>query len=643
MQQRVDHCRICAEVWDAAAKKRLTAWKLLAVQADEAPDWPLPAAKVFTPKYKLPAISDYREPAPAVGMSMVSEQKLREVYEEAGLVASQALEEVCNDIRHGADIGCKGEFRKPSRSGNAPSAFDVGAQVTDSIASWLDKGFVVGPIDKDDLPPDIKINGIMCREKPNGSARVIMNFSAPKGRSVNEGIDKKEFPATMSSTGKWIAILEKAGRGAWMAKCDWSEAYKHLAVRPEDIRLQYFQWLGKYFAEICLVFGAVSSAGLYDRLAKVVLVVVIALAGFSAEMVCQYLDDTCAAAPAGRKAELEKFYQTYSTVARRVGVLLADTADPDKAFAPCTKGVVLGVEYDTVAWTWRIPREKAARFIQQLRTLIASDSMRQDDIWRIVGRVVHYAPLIPDGKFNIDCFMLANKHSDERDAQVPITDKLRRQAGFWILMMKLCSGTSGIPDLSAGFPAWTTEVFTDAAGGSLNGIGRGCGGVAGNWWFYLPWSRKVNCGVKAADGKKLSKKLSALELVGPLVAVSAAAQFGLGDPMRIWVDNFGSVRIWKKGYSSSCALCNTLVKAMATVAAAFGCRVTLEKIRRCSTKPAILADLLSKADFRRFWALRSQECNRDPSAIPKSILAWVANPVPDEHLGTRILRDLGMR
>jgi hypothetical protein len=109
------------------------------VQADEAPDWPLPAAKVFTPKYKLPAISDYREPAPpefweifpsrapAVGRSMVSEQKLREVYEEAGLVASQALEEVCNDIKHGADIGCKEEFR----SGNAPSAFDFGAQVTE--------------------------------------------------------------------------------------------------------------------------------------------------------------------------------------------------------------------------------------------------------------------------------------------------------------------------------------------------------------------------------------------------------------------------------------------------------------------------------------------------------------------------------
>jgi hypothetical protein len=387
----------------------------------------------------------------------------------------------------------------------------------------------------------------------------------------------------------------------------------------------------------------VSSAGLYDRLAKVVLAIVIVLAGFSKEMVCQYLDDACAAAPASRKDELERFYATYQEVAARVGVLLADTSDPDKAFGPSTNGVILGVEYDTVAWTWRIPQEKAARFMLQLRELAAAQTVRQDEIWKIVGRVIHYAPLFPAGKFNIDYFMEANKRSTERDFPVPISSGLRRQALFWIFMIKLCSGTVGIPDPSAGFPAWTVEVFTDAAGGSLSGLGRGCGGVSGPWWFYLRWPRKINCGVKAADGKKLSKKLSALELVGPLVAISAASQLGPGLPMRVWVDNIGSVLIWKKGYSSSCALCNTIVKAMATVAAALGCRLTVEKTRRCSSKPAILADALSKANFRAFWAARPPGSNVDPFRVPPSILAWVANPRADDDLGTRVLRDIGLR
>ena len=49
--------------------------------------------------------------------------------------------------------------------------------------------------------------------------------------------------------------------------------------------------------ELCLIFGGVSSAGIFDRLAKVVLFIVIQKAGFRADMVCQHLDDCCAAAP----------------------------------------------------------------------------------------------------------------------------------------------------------------------------------------------------------------------------------------------------------------------------------------------------------------------------------------------------------
>jgi hypothetical protein len=70
----------------------------------------------------------------------------------------------------------------------------------------------------------------MCRAKPNGSARIILNMSAPAGCSVNEGIDKDRFPATMSSTAKWLAVLNNCGRNCHIMKVDWSDAYKHIHV-----------------------------------------------------------------------------------------------------------------------------------------------------------------------------------------------------------------------------------------------------------------------------------------------------------------------------------------------------------------------------------------------------------------------------
>ena len=66
----------------------------------------------------------------------------------------------------------------------------------------------------------------------------------------------------MSSTKKWLAVLDIAGRGCSMLKLDWASAYKHIAVRTEDIVLQYFSWLGMDFVELCLMLGCRSSAGL---------------------------------------------------------------------------------------------------------------------------------------------------------------------------------------------------------------------------------------------------------------------------------------------------------------------------------------------------------------------------------------------
>ena len=167
--------------------------------------------------------------------------------------------------------------------------------------------------------------------------------------------------------------------------------------------------------------------------------------------------------------------------------------------------------------------------------------------------------------------------------------------------------------------------------------------MVGGWWFFLPWSKAINCGDKAEDGKRFAKKLSALELVGPLVVVAASPEICRRQPVRVWVDNAGSVRIWEKGYSSSCRLCTTIVKATATVAAALGCRLEVEKIRRCSSPGAVMADALSQGDFRRFRAAAAEGGVRPavlPAVVPRAIGRWLARPVPDDDLGERILREM---
>jgi hypothetical protein len=230
-----------------------------------------------------------------------------------------------------------------------------------------------------------------------------------------------------------------------------------------------------------------------------------------------------------------------------------------------------------------------------------------------------------------------------RHNTVFLSAALKKQLWFWLTIVKASSGCCHIPAPAFPLPAWAVDFFTDSAGGSMDGSARGAGGVCGRWWFQIPWGNKINGGALAGDGKKLGRKMSALELVGPLACLAAGLPLCRGRPVKIWVDNSGSVHIWRKGYATTCQLSSCLVRAIACIADSVDCRVDLVDVRRCSSTGPILADDLSKGLFSRFKAnaaAANWTINTLPSPVPTALLKWVANPVADDDLGLRILHEL---
>lgn len=621
------------------------------------------AKKVFKPKHpELPRLQSYKGKASKdfwdkfpknytwPGKSLIDARELEKLGKALNLI-DERFETVLNDIRHGALLGCRGEARLPTRSSNSTSAYEFGWQVTDAIACWASKGFVHGPVAPAAVPKNAKVNGIMVREKPNGSVRVILNLSAPKERGVNAGIKKEDFPAKMSSTSKFLEVLDRAGRGCEMVKIDWSDAYKHCAVAASDLDLQWFKWLGMYFCELDLIFGGVSSVGIYDRLAKVVLSVVQGISGMPKDLICQHLDDVCAAAPAGSGLAL-KFDKAYAAVAKQIGVKLAPRDEPDKSFGPSTQGIVLGVMYDTVNWTWAVPQDRLDIIINLIWDVLEAKEVPSKMFESLVGKIVHVKPLVPDARFHVSELQRAvgdirreAKQQELAGVEEPIwvqkTDLMVAQLHYWRVVLPACSGKIPIPNPRQGVPAMVDHFYTDAAGGSLSAPGQGLGGVGRGWWSYLAWPRPINGDKRSVDGKRLGGKLSFLELLGPLLVVAAGVKVCGGRDVCIWVDNIGSVQIFKRGYSTTCSYSTCVARAIAVVAARISCRVYVEKITRCSTREAEAADALSKADFDRFAG-----CWRGPlpemSRPPKALMAWLNNPDTSAPLGELILRDLGL-
>jgi hypothetical protein len=71
---------------------------------------------------------------------------------------------------------------------NAPSAIGKGPYIMDAVASWIEKGYVVGTFKK---PPfeHYRVNPLMAATQKT-EVRLILNVSSPKGNSINEAKDE---------------------------------------------------------------------------------------------------------------------------------------------------------------------------------------------------------------------------------------------------------------------------------------------------------------------------------------------------------------------------------------------------------------------------------------------------------------------
>ena len=247
----------------------------------------------------------------------------------------------------------------------------------------------------------------------------------------------------------------------------------------------------------------------------------------------------------------------------------------------------------------------------------------------------------------IDHIIRHNNYSEDRAAMVKLEPGFKAQLSFWQKILPLCSSNIKIPNPDIQLPPWAIDFYSDAAGGSWTNPGQGVGALdTKGWWVYLPWSKNINTGKLSITGKRLDRSMSVLELMGPLLVVSAGYSKCKNSAVRVWVDNQASVNIWHKGYSYKCKLSTTIVKAIHTVAVGLQCNLSIEKITRCSNGYAYLADCLSKARFDKFWdhaSVMDLKVALDMAWIPKAIMKWSINPVEDDYLGQKILEELSQR
>ena len=154
----------------------------------------------------------------------------------------------------------------------------------------------------------------------------------------------------------------------------------------------------------------------------------------------------------------------------------------------------------------------------------------------------------------------------------------------------------------------------------------------------MPWPSIIRENRQNSQGVRFAHKLSYLEGFGALVGLTTVPGLIRNSNAVLYNDNSGFVNAYAKKHSP-CPYLYSVAKAVHDVALGLNCKVRVVKTKRCSGLGERAADALSKGDWNQAWELIPMK-QEDPAYIPRTLIQWITNPVPDMHLGSRVLSEM---
>ena len=264
-------------------------------------------------------------------------------------------------LTYGWPVSATNPVELISTAHNHPSAAAFGGDIEHYLETELGYGAILGPFREPPFP-NYHCSPLMTRHKKGSPhRRVILDLSWPKGAALNDCIPDGEYMGEayifhLPTVDFMAKRLRELGPGAYMYKTDLARAYRQLRVDPVDWPLLGMTYNGQYYFDICPPFGMRTSALMMQRTTSAV-TTFHGRAGFITEA---YIDDMGGA---------EDSYRGAGNGLASLQHILHDLGleeNPEKVVPPTQRLTWLGIEFDSVAMTMRIPDSK----IQEINVIL---------------------------------------------------------------------------------------------------------------------------------------------------------------------------------------------------------------------------------------------------------------------------------
>ncbi len=265
--------------------------------------------------------------------------------------------------------------------------------------------------------------GVIPKKGKPGKWRLIVNLSAPDGRSVNDGIDKELASVQYLYVDDVVRRVLQLGGGAEIAKADVSMAYRNVPVHPRDRWLLGMEWDGDVFVDGALPFGLRSAPLLFTALGDAIEWVA---KNRGAGWLGHYIDDFVAVGSRDT-GECARTMAVFKEACEVLGMPL----DPAKEEGPAQVITFLGMELDTRSMVVRLPEERLKALKRMLREWRGMKSCTRRELESIVGHLRFASRAVRPGRAFMRRLVDLGTTVKQRDRRVRLNLSARADLEWW--------------------------------------------------------------------------------------------------------------------------------------------------------------------------------------------------------------------
>ena len=494
-------------------------------------------------------------------------------------VVSPKEKRVLELLKYGMPLDCKPNFGVIKKQKNHFSAASHRDAIGDYLSSNLECQAILGPFK---ISPIAKLcfSPLMTVPKELDKRRVIVNFSFPPGKAINDGISKSsyldfEVNFSLPSVQSMVSRINFLGHGCLLYKRDLKGAFRQFCTDPGDYGFAGLHWDGDIYIDTRLAMGLRSAAFCCQSVTELIA----RIAGKKAHVLV-YLDDF---GGAEKVDKAEEAFNHLGGVLKHCGLVEA----LEKAVPPSTRMDWLGICFDTIEWTMSLKPGKLEELLFLLPKLLSFKRVNKILLQKVLGNLVWATAVVRAGVIFFNRLLALLRKLKRPNHSIYFSKEAKKDVVWWLKALELHKGKSVIPPL-----VWTPLVSfaTDA---SLEGFG-------------MVWGSRAMAGLFPLEFEDLdiNKK--------DMITVMAAVKHWFHDlrnlKVKILVDNQVCVALLNYGITRSPFLAACL-REIQFILAKYNIELKAEYI---PSKQNCLADLCSRAFssdlmFRKFNAMLSNK------------------------------------